>query len=111
MNVVSNAIDASPPGAHVRVRETTDSAWNVIEVIDEGSGIAPEHLPRIFEPFFTTKDKGTGLGLAISSRIVAAHGGEIDARPNAGRGTIVRIRLPLAGSLREPAHEGTGATV
>jgi signal transduction histidine kinase len=111
MNVLSNAIDASPPGGRVRVRETTDPAWNVIEVIDQGSGIDPEHLPRIFEPFFTTKDKGTGLGLAISSRIVSAHGGEIDARPNAGCGTTVRIRLPLAGSPREPAHEGAGDTV
>jgi signal transduction histidine kinase len=111
INVLSNAIEASPAGGSVRVRETTDPAWTVIEVIDEGSGIDPEHLPRVLEPFFTTKEKGTGLGLAISSRIVSAHGGEIDARPNAGCGTTVRIRLPLAGSLREPAHEGAGDTV
>ena len=111
MNVLSNAIDASPPGGRVRVHETADPEWNVIEVIDEGSGIDPEHRPRIFEPFFTTKDKGTGLGLAIASRIVSAHGGEIDARPNAGRGTTVRIRLPLAASPREPARDGAGDSV
>lgn len=111
MNVFSNAIEASHPGGRVRVRETTDPAWNVIEVIDEGSGIDAEHLPRIFEPFFTTKEKGTGLGLAISSRIVSAHGGEIDARPNAGCGTIMRIRLPLAGAPQESACEGAGDSV
>lgn len=111
MNVLSNAIEASPAGGCVRIRETSEPGWNIIQVIDEGPGIDAEHLPRIFEPFFTTKDKGTGLGLAISSRIVSAHGGEIDARPNAGCGTTVRIRLPLAGSPREPAREGAGDTV
>ena len=63
-------------------------------MIDQGSGIAPEHASRIFDPFFTTKSRGTGLGLATSQRIVAAHRGAITALPGSPTGTIFRIRLP-----------------
>lgn len=108
INVVSNAIEASPRGAHVRVRAARDGDWGLIEVADEGPGIAPEHLPHIFDPFFTTKEKGTGLGLAISSRIVSTHGGDITARPTPDGGTTVRIRLPLADLSREPPEARDG---
>jgi len=95
-NIVLNAIQASPPGAHVRVQESLEPGWGVIEVIDEGPGIAPEHVSRIFDPFFTTKSRGTGLGLAISQRIVIAHRGTIRAVPGSPSGTTFRIRLPLS---------------
>ncbi|HSC26422.1 MAG TPA: ATP-binding protein [Vicinamibacterales bacterium] len=107
INVLSNAIEASPAGSAVRIRERSAPPWAIIEVIDEGPGVPTEHLGRIFEPFFTTKEKGTGLGLAISSRIVSAQGGEIEAQSINGRGTTVRIRLPLAGSALEPPGERT----
>ena len=95
LNVVLNAIQASPPGARVQVRASTEPGWAQIDVIDEGPGIAPEHLSRIFDPFFTTKSRGTGLGLATSQRIVSAHGGTITAEPRSPSGTMFRIRLPL----------------
>lgn len=96
LNVVLNAIHASPSGSRVRIRESAEPGWGSIEVIDEGHGIAPEHASRIFDPFFTTKARGTGLGLATSQRIVAAHRGTIAALPGSPTGTIFRIRLPLS---------------
>src|SRR5262249_49085774 len=69
----------------------------LIEVADNGCGIAPEHLPRLFDPFFTTKDvgEGTGLGLSISHHIVAAHGGRIEVESEPGAGSWFRVYLPL----------------
>ena len=94
-NVALNAIQATAAGGHVHIREYVEPGWGVIEVIDEGSGIAPEHALRLFDPFFTTKPRGTGLGLAISQRIVTAHRGTIEALSGSPSGTIFRIRLPL----------------
>ena len=94
LNVVLNAIQASPSNGVVRIQVSTELGWGRIEVIDQGSGIAPEHVSRIFDPFFTTKSRGTGLGLATSQRIVAAHGGTITAMPASPTGTIFRIHLP-----------------
>ncbi|MBI2829268.1 MAG: hypothetical protein HYX77_08375 [Acidobacteria bacterium] len=95
-NVVLNAVQATGSGGHVRIRESLDPGWGVVDVIDEGPGIAPEHLSRIFDPFFTTKPRGTGLGLAISQRIVTAHRGTIEALPGSPSGSVFRIRLPLS---------------
>ena len=94
-NVVLNAIQATPAGGHIQTREFVEPGWGVIDVIDEGPGIPPEHLLRLFDPFFTTKPRGTGLGLAISQRIVTAHRGTIEALPGSPSGSVFRIRLPL----------------
>jgi two-component system, NtrC family, sensor histidine kinase HydH len=106
LNVVLNAIQASPSGGQVMVRESIDPREVVIDVSDEGSGIPDEDLPRIFSPFFTTREKGTGLGLAIAHRIVTTHGGSIEVMPrSAGRGGWFRIRLPIAGRRWESHAE------
>lgn len=94
-NVVLNAIQATPAGRRIRIREFVEPGWGVIDVIDEGPGIPPEHALRLFDPFFTTKPRGTGLGLAISQRIVSAHRGTIEALSGSPSGTVFRIRLPL----------------
>lgn len=94
-NVMLNAIQATGSGGHVRVRESLEPGWGVVDVIDEGPGIPPAHISRIFDPFFTTKPRGTGLGLAISQRVVTAHRGTIDALPGSPSGSVFRIRLPL----------------
>jgi signal transduction histidine kinase len=69
----------------------------LIEIIDTGTGIAAADLPRVMETFFTTKPpgKGTGLGLPICRRIVEAHGGRICIESEPGKGTTVRIVLPV----------------
>ena len=101
LNVILNAIQASPPGSCVRVRERLDQQEVVIDVIDEGPGIPAEHLGQVFSPFFTTREKGTGLGLAIAHRIVMAHHGHIEVTQTSERGTCVRIRLPIGASTQQ----------
>jgi signal transduction histidine kinase len=94
VNVVLNAVQVSPAGGHVDVAPSTRHGMLAVEVRDEGAGIPFEHLGKIFDPFFSTKQRGTGLGLSISSRIVQNHGGRIEV-DQPGRGTVVRVLLPL----------------
>jgi signal transduction histidine kinase len=70
----------------------------VVEVADEGPGMPPEVADRVFNPFFTTKAQGSGLGLAIVRKIVDAHDGSIDLETAPGRGTVIRVTLPISGS-------------
>jgi signal transduction histidine kinase len=102
LNLFTNAGDAMPKGGRlvprVRPGELPDGMPAVIvEVSDTGIGIAPELLARVFEPFFTTKEegKGTGLGLAICRRIVQGHRGTLQIESEVGRGTTVRVTLPV----------------
>lgn len=101
LNLLINAAQAMPEGSpeshEIRVvtRESSDGRA-VIEVRDDGAGIAPELLPRVFEPFFTTKPAGigTGLGLPMCQQVLTAMGGEIDIESTVGVGTTVRVTLP-----------------
>jgi signal transduction histidine kinase len=95
LNLIHNAIDASPDGGLIRVACRADGEFNVLEVEDQGPGIPAAIAERIFDPFFTTKDPGhgTGLGLAIVHRIVEAHGGKVEAL-DTGHGALFRVRVP-----------------
>jgi signal transduction histidine kinase len=95
LNLLSNAAQASPPGATVTVKTQRARGAVEISVIDRGAGIDQKHLESIFNPFFTTKSEGVGLGLAIVSKIVEEHGGEIHADSAPGEGSVFRIYLPL----------------
>ncbi|HSO38404.1 MAG TPA: ATP-binding protein, partial [Labilithrix sp.] len=78
---------------------SSGTPWLACVVVeDEGTGIAPEHLPHIFDPFFTTKEVGggTGLGLSVSYAIVQDHGGRIEVESELARGSRFRVCLPLA---------------
>jgi signal transduction histidine kinase len=68
-----------------------------VEVADTGPGIPQDVVDRVFDPFFTTKPQGSGLGLAIVRKIVDAHDGRIDLRTEPGRGTMIRVTLPVTG--------------
>jgi two-component system NtrC family sensor kinase len=99
VNLLLNSLDAL---ADVRqpslvVKTSRSDRWYVIEVIDNGIGIKPEHLNRVFEPFFTTKPvgKGTGLGLSISYNLIQRLGGMIDVTSQLGVGTTLTIYLPV----------------
>jgi signal transduction histidine kinase len=93
LNLLRNAMEAAGPGGHVRLRIVEEAGAVVVEVIDDGPGLADPSAP-IFEPFFTTKPQGTGLGLSIVQRIVSDHGGrvDVDSRPGA---TCFRLTMPL----------------
>ena len=94
LNLVINAIEASPAGSQVGLGARIEAEKAVIEVEDRGKGIKDEELDRIFDPFFTTKPNGSGLGLAVSSMIVAQHNGLLSCSRNPERGTTFRIELP-----------------
>jgi PAS domain S-box-containing protein len=98
LNLVVNARDAMPEGGTLAV--STDVQGNVacLEVRDSGHGMDAETRARAFEPFFTTKPRGrgTGLGLATVYGIVSKAGGDIEVESAPGKGTTMRVRLPLA---------------
>jgi two-component system, NtrC family, sensor kinase len=99
LNLLLNSIQACAPQGVVEVRTRVEPArcGAVIEVRDNGQGIAPDHLPHIFEPFFTTKavGQGRGLGLSVCYGIVRDHGGVIEVESAPGQGSVFRVRLPL----------------
>jgi signal transduction histidine kinase len=100
VNVLSNAqqavraAGASPPATViVRLSSAPGGGW-VIEVIDRGEGVSPEHLARVFDPFFTTRRTGSGLGLAIARNVVEGLGGTVGLESRPREGTRVRLELP-----------------
>jgi signal transduction histidine kinase len=101
MNLLYNAIHATPPKGQIRVRIELDTSGESevvsLTVEDSGAGIPEGNLERIFDPFFTTKDpdKGTGLGLMITHRIVTDHGGAISVQSREGEGASFCARLPV----------------
>ena len=102
LNLLTNAIDATPPGGSVRVATRAHADEVELEVSDTGRGIPEAERQRVFEPFFSTKagGRGTGLGLFVSSQIVRDHQGRIDLTSTEGRGTTFRVRLPATAAER-----------
>jgi signal transduction histidine kinase len=115
LNLLVNAIDASPPGGLIRVTEgagpvlppagragitrgKAEAPWVALHVVDQGRGMSEAELAHVFQPFVSTKDwgQGTGLGLPIVEEIVRAHRGEVEILSRPGAGTEVIVRLPVA---------------
>lgn len=107
-NIIYNACQAMPEGGLVTVRTYREPTGEnvVIEVEDTGCGIPAENIRDIFEPFFTTKPGGTGLGLALAKEVVEAHGGRIEAESTVGRGTKMRVYLPVFGGESQSGEAG-----
>jgi signal transduction histidine kinase len=95
INLIANAIHASPQGETVTVRTLHRGGRVVLEVTDRGHGILEEDRKRVFHPFFSKKKGGTGLGLTIAKKNVLAHGGSICFYRNPDRGVTFRVTLPL----------------
>ena len=107
-NVLTNALEAVDPQrdeGRVQVHLFAGGDRATVEVVDNGAGIAAADRDKIFQPFFTTKPSGTGLGMSIVKNIVDRHGGDVVADSAPGRGTRIRISLPVATA----AHSLTGA--
>jgi len=99
MNLILNAIQASTPGAAIRVRTYASGNHDgedrvCVEVEDSGKGMTSEEIAKAFQPFFSTKAQGTGLGLPIAKQIVERHQGHISVRSAPGAGTLVAVELP-----------------
>ena len=100
-NLVGNAL-VHAPDAPIAVRAAVEDGWGVLEVADEGPGMAPADAAKAFERFYRADASrqrhsgGSGLGLAIVEATVRAHGGTVDIDTELGRGTCVRVRLPVA---------------
>lgn len=99
VNLLTNACDAllavDPSRRLAAIRSYVSDAAAVVEIVDSGTGLAPDVLRSLFEPFFTTKPDGMGLGLSICREIVEDHGGQISAMNGPQGGAIFRLRLPL----------------
>jgi signal transduction histidine kinase len=95
LNLLLNALQAIDRQGKVEVTLAHRGSNAVVEVTDNGRGIAPENLPNIFRPFYTTKGEGTGLGLSLARRIIEDHQGRIDVTSAVGKGTTFAVVLPL----------------
>jgi PAS domain S-box-containing protein len=114
LNLLSNGVKYNRPGGTltVRCRQMEAEGCALIEVTDEGSGIAAEHMERLFTPFDRlgaerTGVEGTGLGLALSKRLVEAMGGSVGVVSAPGVGTTFSVRLSLAQEIDVPLDEAT----
>ena len=105
LNVLSNAMDASPLGGPITIVTRCQGPEVVVEISDQGAGIAPEHLNQALEPFYTTKEvgQGTGLGLSICYSIMELFRGRIELSSTVGVGTTVRLLFPHA-ATEEPGR-------
>lgn len=117
LNILLNAIEATPRGGRVLAGYKTDGNGRVmIQIEDTGEGIPRENLDKLFDPFFTTKKKGTGLGLAIVKSIIEGHDGEIEVESESEKGTCFTVTLKTYEASTEetvqlpPPREAIGGT-
>ena len=107
VNVLVNAIQATPRGSEVRVLVELVDRDVCVSVEDQGGGVDQEAVDRIFDPFFTTKPEGegTGLGLSIAMGIMERHSGNVELiNREQGNGARATLRIPCAGNLQDKAE-------
>ena len=104
-NLLDNAVKYSREQGEIRLSARQRDGQLELSVSDEGIGIAGEDLPRIFERFYRAdkarspdRVRGTGLGLAIVKHVAQLHGGRVEAESELGRGTTIRVILPVGGA-------------
>lgn len=96
LGIIQNALQSRSEGLLIRVASRVEDGDIVIDIADNGCGVAPQNISRVFEPFFTTRDVGlgTGMGLTVARETIIAAGGSIGIESREGEGTKVTIRLP-----------------
>jgi two-component system, NtrC family, sensor histidine kinase HydH len=102
MNVIGNAVQATPEGGSIVARIAATPAAAEVRIHNTGSYIAPDVRKQLFLPFFTTKPSGTGLGLAIARQVVVSAGGRIEVESDPDEGTTFTIELPRAVEAEGP---------
>ena len=103
VNLLLNALHASPEGGTVRIKSSASGGRLTLTVADQGAGIAPEVAGNVFDPFFTTKPEGqgSGLGLSISLGIVQHHNGTLELTNNPDGGATATMVLPVGGNSND----------
>jgi signal transduction histidine kinase/CheY-like chemotaxis protein len=95
-NIIFNALDAMPGGGKIHIHVGTDENRVFAHITDTGRGMTEEVKKRVFDPFFTTKGvKGNGLGLSVAYGIIIRHKGEIEVESEYGKGTTIKVTLPI----------------
>ena len=111
-NLIFNAVQHTPPHAHIDIRWQREQDRAVFTVADTGEGIAPRHLARLSERFYrvdparSRKSGGTGLGLAIVKHVVNRHGGELKVASIPGKGSSFSCEFPIAPAEAKPKDSG-----
>jgi len=103
INLINNAVQASPPQGEVSLDAWRQSEDVVLAVSDQGEGVSPAERGQILQPFFTTKKEGTGLGLPVVSKVAEAHGGRLEIGDNHPHGAVFRLVLPLKAAAPKTA--------
>ena len=116
VNLLVNARQATPEGGFVRISLQSDGCDVILSIRDNGTGIAPDVLPKIFDPFFSTKQGpdatgkgGTGVGLSSCKEVIDGHGGRIRVESTLGKGTAFIIRIPICQAENAPTQDFTKA--
>jgi len=99
LNLLINSVEAMQQAGTIRVATVRENGHLDLTVSDTGPGIAKKDLSRVFDPFYTTKANGGGLGLSVVHSIVREHGGRVTIHSDLGKGTTVRVRLPVKGGV------------
>jgi signal transduction histidine kinase len=94
LNLILNAIDVTDRDGRIELAVAAKPGGVEVSVRDDGSGVAPENVPKLFRPYFTTKAHGTGLGLFVTRKLVQEHGGAVTFESTPGEGTVFRVYLP-----------------
>jgi heavy metal sensor kinase len=111
LNLLSNAIDHTPPLGRITIRTRIEDGHATLSIIDTGEGISAENLPHIFDRFYRADDSrsrktgGAGLGLAISKSIADSHCAQLTASSTLGKGTAFTFRMPVAADSNQSPTE------
>jgi signal transduction histidine kinase len=103
VNLLKNAIEATPPGHAVELRIEEAGSHACVLVLDEGPGISSKLGERVFDAGVTSKAEGSGIGLPIARSLARQHGGELTLEPRPRGGTVARLRLPTDGAATHSA--------
>ena len=95
LNLLQNALDATPQGGRIDLRIWEHNEHVEMIVRDNGEGIPKDQLDKIFDLYYTTKPTGTGVGLAMTQQIIAQHRGQLLVQSEVGKGTEFIVRIPV----------------